>query len=891
MRSDISRDKSILCSTGFGFESILAFNDAEKKAVLSTVGTGLHPIVFFNTIPVGVNNCLGLANPSCKLFTIVVDAFPGEEILANCGAFLYTRPETGSADLNFDGLLTCDEDGNTPDEDPGTNLSTSFAGCMGASATLTNIGTPATTTKVRLGEVEQFPDHGLIPVTINTILSTIDFLEMAITLDAGAQMIMPEVLPGDYVPTAVEGPFAIPNPSNPDVDNYLIIVRFEQLTLQPNADVLFRIRVNEPEYVSGGGLVCPSWAFSRFRLGANSCFEPEQNTSGECVDFGPALPVCADNFRINVYGVPQTLPQGDCKLEVLIGFDWDDPLVDKIPLESFQLELDFEAPNDILLETIEPLGAINCPGSNNPVVCTSSCFAGTGTQTFTVCFAQGAPNEYLELDREPPYLKLTFDAPSGCISGVTLRKAEFKQPGAATCRLETPDPNDPNAPFNPDGFPLCVPFLNSTVQNSNGKPVKDVQISIESVDPLTGDPDNQCNLLLNTDCDGYAACLCSYGVYDVTPDKVDDARNGVSSYDLVLIKRHILGIDPLPAPYMVVAADANNSSTISELDIILLRQIILGSQFDFPQFPGGGWRFAPKNYIFPSPIPPIPGFLESIQDLAIQPNQQPAADFVAIKVGDVNNSHQTGDCPPGPRPDAAVKSYPIVFQQESEQSGQIITLSLTNVGGESLEAFQAGLRFDAERLALIGVAMGDVEGVTPESFGLQKAQQGELRVVWVSPDFESRIWRPGQALCRFAFRVKGDARDNTPLLALDEAILPAETYALDDRAFRPEATVAQAAVSSATSAVWPHGSLSAEIQPNPLTGEARLVVQAVQAEPLRLFLFNAFGVRMGYREFGVSAGRNDILLPETAEWPVGVYSWVLLSGARRLAEGRMVKPQ
>ena len=62
------------------------------------------------------------------------------------------------------------------------------------------------------------------------------------------------------------------------------------------------------------------------------------------------------------------------------------------------------------------------------------------------------------------------------------------------------------------------------------------------------------------------------GNYVVTPSKDADPLNGVTTYDLVLISKHILGIEALPSPYKMIAADINNSGSISTIDMVELRK-------------------------------------------------------------------------------------------------------------------------------------------------------------------------------------------------------------------------------------------------------------------------------------------------------------------------------
>ena len=65
--------------------------------------------------------------------------------------------------------------------------------------------------------------------------------------------------------------------------------------------------------------------------------------------------------------------------------------------------------------------------------------------------------------------------------------------------------------------------------------------------------------------------------------------NGVSTLDLVAIQKHLLGITPFTEFDKFVAADINLSETVSAIDIVELRKLILGIYVDFPN--NESWRF------------------------------------------------------------------------------------------------------------------------------------------------------------------------------------------------------------------------------------------------------------------------------------------------------------
>jgi hypothetical protein len=124
--------------------------------------------------------------------------------------------------------------------------------------------------------------------------------------------------------------------------------------------------------------------------------------------------------------------------------------------------------------------------------------------------------------------------------------------------------------------------------------------------------------------------------YTVVPEKDDNPLNGVTTYDLVLISKHILGIEPFDSPYKMIGADANKSGSITTFDIVELRKLILGIYSELPS--NTSWRFVDKAYSFPNPLNPFSAVFpetKSVQDMQMANLEE---DFVGVKIGDVNNS-------------------------------------------------------------------------------------------------------------------------------------------------------------------------------------------------------------------------------------------------------------
>jgi hypothetical protein len=81
----------------------------------------------------------------------------------------------------------------------------------------------------------------------------------------------------------------------------------------------------------------------------------------------------------------------------------------------------------------------------------------------------------------------------------------------------------------------------------------------------------------------------------ITPSKLNDATNAIlTTFDLVVIRKHFLKIQRLMCPFSRVAADATGNGVIDTLDHIELQQWILNVDTFLPV---PKWRFFPRAYV------------------------------------------------------------------------------------------------------------------------------------------------------------------------------------------------------------------------------------------------------------------------------------------------------
>ncbi|RMG80086.1 MAG: hypothetical protein D6714_15315, partial [Bacteroidetes bacterium] len=113
---------------------------------------------------------------------------------------------------------------------------------------------------------------------------------------------------------------------------------------------------------------------------------------------------------------------------------------------------------------------------------------------------------------------------------------------------------------------LCNPtfgFLSGKVEKPTGVGVSGVQIFLDSTcyAPATTNTNGAWSSEAFEDCPPT----------DVVPVKDVFPLNGVTTFDLVVLRKHILVIEPFDSPYLWIAADVNNTGTVTTSDAVVIR--------------------------------------------------------------------------------------------------------------------------------------------------------------------------------------------------------------------------------------------------------------------------------------------------------------------------------
>lgn len=189
--------------------------------------------------------------------------------------------------------------------------------------------------------------------------------------------------------------------------------------------------------------------------------------------------------------------------------------------------------------------------------------------------------------------------------------------------------------------------------------------------------------------------------YTLTPSKKTNPLDGLSTYDLVLISRHILGLDTFAQSWKIAAADVNCSGNVTTFDIVMGRRTILGID---TMLPCGSWKFVP--------------------DPANTTANGSCQHFRGIRLGDLNGNYFA------PEPDDRAP-FALLAPDVHLRAGESRQIQLRAAEAVALAGLQLCLGFDPNSLRVESVESAALRDFGEANLNWLRAGEGQLPLVWV----------------------------------------------------------------------------------------------------------------------------------------------------------------
>lgn len=451
-----------------------------------------------------------------------------------------------------------------------------------------------------------------------------------------------------------------------------------------------------------------------------------------------------------------------------------------------------------------------------------------------------------------------FDCQSIGIQPITLTVTDLSgNISTCTAAVSVTDPSGACQPPPPPAF-----SIEGLIRTPQGAPVANIPVF------LTGDG---FSAVAESDSAGHYFFDAVPGatVYTLRPDNNANWLNGVSTFDLVLISKHILGLNPFDTPFKRIAADVNHSDAITTFDIVQLRKVILGITDTVAG--NTSWRFPDASYIFPDPSDPFATvFPEQISINGLTANLG-GQDFTGIKTGDLNNSVD---------PAQARSVFDTLFlnvPRRTLRAGQTALLPVYLKNWQQLEGFQFELSFDTARVALEKVVYA-----RPDLLGDSHVAAwpgGKLAVSW--DNAAGKIAPAGDSAVFFVqLSAKTDVEASAAVHLLQNRISP-EVYdnewimALSLHSGSPGPALAGALELRA-------------VYPNPFCGEVVVSFVSPEAGDMILRVEDASGRIATEKKAFAAEGTNEWVVRRSELHGPGVYYFHLIPASGAPAGGRFI---
>ena len=349
----------------------------------------------------------------------------------------------------------------------------------------------------------------------------------------------------------------------------------------------------------------------------------------------------------------------------------------------------------------------------------------------------------------------------------------------------------------------------------------------------------------------------SGGDYVINPYSNEDPLNGVSTLDLIMIQRHLLGIESLDSPYKQIAADIDNNNQINGLDIVELRKLILGVYESLPN--NDSWRFVDKGYSFINPSDPLrENYTEDYEIYNLESNMN--VDFIAVKVGDVNNSVEVGlqEIVAGA---ITTTASTITFENQEVSQGQVVRIPFTMENRQSLDGYQVSVSFDSDKLIVLEVN---------HARGRMDASHYQIKENEISISWDSKV-ASDDALFEILAIAK-ESGDLSNQFDLSPAGVRSEVYLSNGSVVTP--TISNTSVSSDLFTI-------AQNNPNPFNATTSIEFSLNEDMTLNYSIQDVEGKLVMNNQRGFTKGANTITVSKDDLAGPGIYYLTLQKGDQR----------
>ena len=356
--------------------------------------------------------------------------------------------------------------------------------------------------------------------------------------------------------------------------------------------------------------------------------------------------------------------------------------------------------------------------------------------------------------------------------------------------------------------------------------------------------------------------------YTLEPFKELNPRNGVTTYDMVLIAKHILDVEALDSPYKLLAADVNTSEFISTLDMVEIRRLILFLAQGFRD--DNTWGFVDSDYVFQDPANPLNEAITRTIETDSLLNLKGEYTFVGYKLGDVNESADISGLIDDDSEDRSVNPIYLNVEDQALEAGKIHPVKVRLKDKKEILGLQFSLQLDTRAAEVIDWNPGKIEGLSKTNFNEEMKEKGLLLGSWANSE---GLQFNDEEFMTIYLRAKQNVR-LSDILVLSTEYLVAEAYSegegsspVDIHDLKLRFTEAKETINSEFILIGN--------QPNPFRQQTTISFSQPQSGVVNLQVYDVLGRPVFESTKNYDAGVQQITIRQSDLQNTGVYYFQL----------------
>ncbi len=427
-----------------------------------------------------------------------------------------------------------------------------------------------------------------------------------------------------------------------------------------------------------------------------------------------------------------------------------------------------------------------------------------------------------------------------------------------------------------DNMNVCPPdttggLIGGKIAYVNEANIPGVSVYLRQNDSLPTDiTDNNGNYLLDNTVEGKN--------YQIMPKMKGSIRSGLSTIDIIKLRRHLTGEELLGNPYSIIAADVNRDNQLNVQDLLQLRMMLL---LNLEAFPGiEPWRFVDKGYQFQNPQSPLKEAFREIYNIQNHNKTDMTIDFVGVKIGDLDGSAYEA-----PVDDASaitnrsLTNWKLTLHDTNFEAGAEVKVPVYAAETKTINGIQFTMKFDPSALRFTGLS--EDTQLLGGTFGLNRLTEGFVTYTW--DELAGTEINKDELLLAFVFEAieNGNTIDE---VALNNQIINAEAYDTDLQISPIEVSrLSSKAIPSVNTNVF-----SLNIAPNPMVNDCRIGFSIDTQKEVNLQVTDNSGKVIFQQKASFEKGMNQFTLNRNAIPAAGLYWLTLSDGNQQMTKSFIV---